>query len=365
MISLRQGLLAAFLLVAPAAVSLAHEGSTSYLTVIAESGRLEGRFDVALVDLAGSLPLDRDADGRLTWYEIQAGRPGIAALLASGLAFDRGEGRCETLIGEPWLTGHLGLAYLSVDLAGRCPGDAPLTIASSLFFDLDDSHRALVSMTSGQTRHLATLSPTAPRWSEPAVSSGWRTAIDFAWQGMWHVWIGYDHLLFLLLLLLPAVARRGEYTAARSREVLLDLLRVVTAFTIAHSITLGLAATSILRLPQGPIEVAIAASIVVAAILNLAPRFQKFRLPLAFGFGLVHGFGFANALAGLGTDGAGRLPVLAGFNIGVEIANVAVIAAVLPFLLRAGRQGWYQPRALPALSLAAAAIGTAWVLQRV
>ncbi|MDP9198097.1 MAG: HupE/UreJ family protein, partial [Pseudomonadota bacterium] len=180
---------------------------------------------------------------------------------------------------------------------------------------------------------------------------------------IWHVWIGYDHLLFLFLLLLPAVVTRTSDGVGRGRAIALDLVRIVTAFTVAHSITLALAATGTVRLPQQPIEAAIALSIVIAACLNLAPGLARFRLPLAFGFGLVHGFGFANALAGLGMGNA-QWPALAGFNIGVEIANLAVIAVLLPILLQAGRRRWYAPRALPALSLASAAIGAAWLVDR-
>ena len=196
------------------------------------------------------------------------------------------------------------------------------------------------------------------------MASAWRTALSFVWQGMWHVWIGYDHLIFLLLLLLPAVVRLGGSERGRGRAIALDLARIVTAFTVAHSITLGLATTALVRLPARPIEVAIALSLVIAGLMNLAPRLFRFRLPLAFGFGLVHGFGFANALAGLDTGGSPVWPVLVGFNIGVELANLAVIAAVLPLLLWTGRFAWYAPRAMPAVSLLAAAIGAAWMLQR-
>ena len=180
---------------------------------------------------------------------------------------------------------------------------------------------------------------------------------------MFHVWTGYDHLVFLVLLLLPAVVRRESRVSGRA--IALDLARIVTAFTVAHSITLGLAATAVIRLPQQPIEVAIAVSLVVAGILNLVPRWWRLRLPLAFGFGLVHGFGFANALAGLDTGAASVLPVLAGFNIGVEAANLAVIALLLPLLYWSGRFTWYAPRAMPALSVAAALLGAVWMVQRI
>lgn len=354
------------LLSAVSAGASAHEGSTSYFELDAsrDGGPETGRFDVALIDLAWTLPLDGDADGRLRWNEILDRRAEIAALLGDGLRLVRGGSACETWIGDPWLTERLGLPYLSVDVAARCPAAGPLEISSSLFFDGDAYHRVLVSVKTASATHTATLAPGSRRWIEPAVVSGWRTALEFLLQGAWHVWIGYDHLLFLLLLLLPAVVRLDAGTARRGRAIALDLARIVTAFTVAHSITLGLAATSVLRLPQQPIEVAIAVSLVVAGILNLAPRLMPLRLPLAFGFGLVHGFGFANALAGLDTGAASLLPVLAGFNVGVELANLAVIAAVLPVLLCVGRYAWYAPRAMPALSLAAAAIGATWMIQR-
>ncbi len=353
--------IAAMALAGPAS---AHEGSTSYLRAVATKGAVAARFDVALVDVALALPLDADGDARLTWDEVWAERERIAAWFAQAIRFTRGGEGCAAEAGAPWLTERLGLPYLSADIAVHCADDGAFGLASDAFFDSDASHRVLVSLQSGGTEQVATLSPSSRAWAEPARRSAWATAVAFTGQGIWHVWIGYDHLLFLLLLLLPAVtARAGMDRRARARAIALDLARVVTAFTLAHSVTLALAATGTVRLPQGPIEAAIALSIVIAAGLNLAPRFARHRLPLAGGFGLVHGFGFANALAGLD---AGRVawPALAGFTVGVELANLAVIAVVLPVLLLAGLRRWYAPRALPAVSLAAAAVGAAWFVAR-
>ena len=365
MSSLRR-LLAACALWMVVGAAAAHEGSTSYFAVDAQGSgsRLAGRFDVALIDLAWILPLDVDADGAVRWNEILARRSVIAGVLGQGLTLTRGGKPCELELREPWLADRLGLPYLSIDIAAACESTGPIEIASSLFFEEDDTHRVLVSVRTPTEVHTATLAPISRTWREPATASVWRTALAFAWQGMWHVWIGYDHLIFLLLLLLPAVVRRGGPESGRGREIALDLARIVTAFTVAHSITLGLAATALVRLPGRPIEVAIAMSLVIAGMMNLAPRLFRFRLPLAFGFGLVHGFGFANALAGLNTGGSPMMPVLAGFNIGVELANLAVIAAVLPLLVWTGRFAWYAPRAMPAVSLVAAAVGAAWMMQR-
>jgi hypothetical protein len=189
----------------------------------------------------------------------------------------------------------------------------------------------------------------------------------FVGQGLWHVWIGYDHLAFLLLLLLPGVLRSsgGGWQGTRNvRETARDLLRIITAFTLAHSVTLALAATGTVRVPVRPVEMAIALSIVIAGLLNLFPRAARARLALAFGFGLIHGFGFANALAELGSTGARLVPTLAGFNIGVELAQISLVVLVLPALLRARHSGFYAWRFMPAASLAAAMAGAAWLAAR-
>lgn len=357
---------AALVLCLAAAAASAHEGSTSYLALDARAsdGAVTGRYDVALIDLALALPLDADGDGRLRWEEIEAGGATIARFVGEGLGVSRGGARCALRLGTPWLTKRLGLTYLSIDLAAGCAGTGAVIVTSSLFFDADAYHRVLVSLQAPSTAFAATLAPGSRAWAEPAQASPWKTAISFVGQGIRHVWTGYDHLVFLLLLLLPAVVPRGG-SGSRVRAVALDLARIVTAFTVAHSITLGLAATGTVRLPPQPIEVAIAVSLVVAGALNLAPRFGRLRLPLAFGFGLVHGFGFANALAGLEAGNATVLPVLAGFNVGVEVANLCVIAAALPLLLWTGRFAWYAPRAMPAMSLASAALGAMWLIQRI
>ena len=357
-------LVASLLLTTFCAVASAHEGSTGYLMLKTGAGtQIAARLDIALIDVAWSVPLDADRDGRLTWNEIEAQRGPVAAFLGGGVRFSRGGQACSARIGEPWLAERLGLPYLSFDIDAACPSAGPLAITYSLFFDSDAYHRLLVSVETPSAAHATTLAPGLRLWTEPARVSAWRTALDFLRQGMLHVWTGYDHLVFLVLLLLPAVVRRESRVSGRA--IALDLARIVTAFTVAHSITLGLAATAVIRLPQQPIEIAIAVSLVVAGILNLVPRWWGLRLPLAFGFGLVHGFGFANALAGLDTGAASVLPVLAGFNIGVEAANLAVIALLLPLLYWSGRFTWYAPRAMPALSMAAALLGAMWMVQRI
>jgi hypothetical protein len=211
------------------------------------------------------------------------------------------------------------------------------------------------------------LSMNGATWTEPPTPSVLATSWRFLREGVGHVLIGYDHIAFVLLLLLPSVLRAspsGWVAAANGRQVLRDLLKIVTAFTVAHSVTLGLAATETVHVPAQPIEVAIAGSIIVAGLLNLFPPAARWRLPLALVFGLVHGFGFANALRGIEASGFRLTPMLAGFNLGVEVAQLLIIAAALPILWLLSRTRTYARRVMPALSIATALAGGAWLIGR-
>jgi hypothetical protein len=167
----------------------------------------------------------------------------------------------------------------------------------------------------------------------------WLALFEFGREGVWHIWIGFDHILFLLTLLLPAVLRRSAGAwrpVERFRGAFWSVARVVTAFTLAHSITLGLAASGIVALPGPLVESVIAASVVVAAVNNVRPVITRRLWAVSFAFGLVHGFGFAGALTELGLGGANLAPALAGFNLGVEAGQLAIVAVFLPlaFLVR-------------------------------
>jgi hypothetical protein len=266
------------------------------------------------------------------------------------------------------LTTHAQEPHLSLDVLATCAKQGAITLSATLFFDTNTTQRTLIGATTPAGEFTSILSPDAQTWLEPPAPSVWATFATFVGQGLWHVWIGYDHLAFLLLLLLPGVLKAvnaGWQPTATFKETARDLFRIITAFTLAHSVTLALATTGTVSIPVRPIEVAIAASIVIAGILNLFPGAARARLALAFGFGLVHGFGFANALAELGTRGARLVPTLAGFNIGVELAQLSLVLLVLPVLFRARTSAFYAWRFMPAASLVAAMAGAAWLVARV
>ncbi len=349
----------------------AHATSTSYLIAKDTGNEVNLTWDIAVADVHWPLGLDTDGNGDITWQEIGQQRDQIAALVIDHLTITRASTTCPAALTDLQIAEHADEPHLSLALNVQCPKAAraaPLQIEATLFFDQDTTQRTLIDVSTPAGAFTSILSPTAPTWSEPKAPSPLTTFVTFTGQGLWHVWIGYDHLAFLLLLLLPGVLKnKGSDWRATStlRETAADLLRIITAFTLAHSITLALAATETVQVPVRPIEIAIALSIVVAGLLNLFPAAARARLALAFGFGLIHGFGFANALTELGTQGARLIPTLAGFNVGVELAQISLVAVVLPLLLKARNSVFYAWRFMPAASLAAAMAGAAWLAARV
>jgi len=149
------------------------------------------------------------------------------------------------------------------------------------------------------------------------------------------------------------------------RSALLDLVKVVTAFTLAHSITLSLAVFNIVKLPSQLVESAIAFSIIVVALNNLRPVFTDARWRLAFGFGLLHGFGFANVLIDLGLSSSSMIVSLLGFNLGVEMGQIALVALVFPFAASLRHTAVYRRWIFSGGSSAAVLIASIWMFERV
>jgi hypothetical protein len=184
--------------------------------------------------------------------------------------------------------------------------------------------------------------------------------------GMRHIAEGTDHLLFLIALLLPAplLAVRSRWTTFGGvRRSLIQILRVVTAFTIGHSITLALGASGLVSLPNRPVEVLIAVSILVSAVHALRPLFPGREPMIAAGFGLIHGLAFATTLQKLGVGAWQRIASILGFNLGIETMQLIVVCAILPSLLLSSRTPAYTVLRLTGATFAAfASVG--WIFER-
>src|SRR5687768_2540339 len=357
-----------FLLSLASTAAAAHANGSSYLQVVdgREGSAIAVRWDIAVADLELPLELDRDGDGRWSTREIVARASAISRFAGDRIGIRRGGSECQLSLAGLALRPRDAENYARLQFDGSCPEVGRIEVTTGLFFG-SPGYSALLELVTPAGSIPAVLTMNRSQWTEPTAPSLLATLGQFLREGSRHVLIGYDHVAFLLLLLLPAVLRRSEagWTAATDRRaVTLELLKIVTAFTVAHSITLGLAATGTLRLPVQPIELAIAASIVIAGLLNLVPGAARWRLALAFGFGFVHGFGFANALREIDTTGARLAPMLAGFNIGVELAQLTIVALVLPVLWMLSRGAGYARRWMPLASVSTAVTGAVWFAGR-
>jgi len=366
---LRLALLLALALCAGAA--LAHKPSDSYLALRADGALLDGQWDIALRDLEYAIGLDADGDGAITWGELRARRTELAAYALARLAL-RADGRpCSTEARDLLVDEHSDGGYAVLRFAARCaaPPQRTLDIGYRLFADLDPTHRGLVRVEHGAVTASGVLGPDRPRLElTVGAASRLRQFLDYAREGVWHIWIGIDHVLFLVSLLLPAVLVYGARVwtpAPRFAPALWDVFRIVTAFTVAHSITLSMAALGVLVLPSRLVESVIALSVLLAALNNIWPLVLGRRWLVAFGFGLVHGFGFASVLADLGLPRDALLVSLVGFNLGVEAGQLAIVGVFLPAAFLARGHWTYRRLAFAGGSSAIALLAAVWLLERV
>jgi hypothetical protein len=340
-------------------IAQAHKPSDAYVQLKVEDAIVEQRFDIALRDLERDLALDADDDGQLTWGEVRTRWPDIDRLSLQGLSVQADGAPCTPgPLGAPQLDEHSDGRYAVLTRRWTCPAPVrTLTPRYQLFAPSDPTHRGIVRVQHGGRDETAVLVPgDAPRSFGAAAAPAFP---GFVTEGIHHILIGSDHILFLLALLLPAVL-----ASPRLKPVLAEVLRVVTAFTVAHSITLALAAFDIVNPPSRWVESIIAASVVFAALNNLVPMVREGRWKLTFAFGLVHGFGFAGALKDAGlAQGALALPLL-GFNLGVELGQLAIVAVFVALVWALRSTRLYRQMLLRGGSAMIVLVATAWLIER-
>lgn len=347
----------------------AHKPSDSYLSLRTQGRAIIGRWDIAVRDLDYAIGLDSNSDGAITWGELRRKHAEIAAYALSRLRIATDDRDCYLAATRQLVDSHSDGAYTVLLFTAHCPvAPTTLDIDYRLFADLDPQHRGLLRLDSAGSTRSAIFGPAQSHQEFKLAANGHlHQFIDYARTGIWHIWTGYDHILFLIALLLPSVLQR-EADRWRGvtdiRGAVMDTLKIVTAFTLAHSITLSLAVLDIVRLPSRLVESVIAASVVLAAINNLFPLIHRRRWLVAFTFGLMHGFGFAAVLIDLGLAPGALALSLAAFNIGVEIGQLAIVFAFLPLALLARDSELYRRLVVTAGSWSVAGVAGVWLVQR-
>ena len=347
----------------------AHKPSDSYLSLTVQNNRIDGQWDIALRDLADAIGLDSDGNGQLTWGEVRKKHDEIGSYALSRIALSAENQACKTEPLEQLIDHHTDGAYSVLRFRSDCGQTIQrLHVDYRLLFDIDAQHKGLLRLTEGGQTRTAVFSRESPSQEfSLAKRSLWNESVQFIHEGIWHIWLGFDHVLFLLALLLPAVLVRvdGHWQAVTDfPTVWWNVVNIVTAFTVAHSLTLSLAALDVVQLPSRLVESTIAASVALAGFGNLYPAMMARRWMIAFGFGLIHGFGFAAVLTDLGLPHDSMLLSLVSFNLGVELGQLAIVAAFLP-LAYLIRRSWSYPRlVLTGGSLAVIAIALVWFTER-
>lgn len=350
-----------------ATTAAAHKASDAFLYLDNRGATATLRVDVALRDIALLTSLDSNRDGQVTGAELRSARSAIIAAVTDTVRIEDVRGSSCTLRGASWgLSRHSDGAYAAGRWHIQCPqGESPGRLTYNLLFDRDPLHRGLIQVIRQDGEQLAVLSPDQRHLAlTGARPSAIGVFASFVQQGVIHLLLGLDHLLFLLVLILPATFRQRPAREGGLRARLSGLVRVVTAFTVAHSITLALAALDIVRLPVAWVELVIAFSIAVAAINTVWPFLGKKTWKLAFGFGLVHGFGFASVLAELTSGLSGKTLALAGFNLGVELGQLAVLLVTFPLLYLLAGHRLYRRAAVPMVVLGVCGMSVFWMLER-
>jgi hypothetical protein len=354
--------LAGALLWSFAALAFAHGTSTAYLTLQPSADEaVQGVYRIALRDADALLDLDANADAALTWGEVEDRGADLRALVQQNLRFSSESRSCRTNLSGPEYARDGDMSFAAFDLRIACA--APLQVQYTLFSSTDGSHRLAVHDGARAPQLLAPGGTT----EIAAGAIGGAGLRGLFVTGVGHILGGPDHLLFLVALLLPAVLVRTNQrwkAVAEVKTALIQVAWIATAFTIAHSITLALASFGIVRVPASMIEPLIALTVLLAALNNLWPVVQRRLAWVAFAFGLVHGFGFAEVLAPLGLAPGALAQALLAFNLGVEGGQLLVVLTCFAALAAARRWTGYPRWVLGAGSALVALIAIGWIFER-
>jgi hydrogenase/urease accessory protein HupE len=303
-------------------------------------------------ELTAAVPgLDADRDGSVSPEEVDRARGILTEAIASKLELHTPGGPCAGTFRNAFLTEQDGLV-IRVVFACQAATET-LSIRLNFFGSLSVGHRHIASVTGPDGQIVRAIAHEAR--PEIQVSRASASAARVAWPllglGVEHILTGYDHLVFLFGLILVGGRLRALFVA-------------ITAFTLAHSITLGVAALGVWTPSPRFVEPAIALSIAYVGIENWFVRDADRRWLITFPFGLIHGFGFASALGEISLPPAQIPLALAAFNIGVEAGQVAVVAATLPAVLWLGRRRWFADVGVKAASSLIALAGLLWFIGR-
>ena len=332
----------------------AHDLNSSYSAIVVTSDSLQAVFTFDLSDLNKHFHLDADGDANVEREELLAAMPAIYDYVEAHttIAINFSPTRLERRAGG-FNKDDFGNVFINFNFVKKLSAlPAEISLQVDFFEKFGAQHKNLVKVVAGEQTQQAVFSEENQR---QRFTIGGKVSLfsqigEFVKLGVEHIFLGYDHLMFLFALIVIG-GRLG------------NLVKIVTAFTVAHSLTLILAALEILKLPPQIIETGIALSIAYVAAENFVIAQSDHRWILTFIFGLVHGLGFANVLRDLGLPTTGLVPSLLAFNVGVEIGQLCIVAVFFPITLWIAKQK-FQRRVVWAFSSVILLFGLGWFVER-
>ncbi len=362
--------------------ALAHQTGNSYLVLTESNGRLQIELDFIVRDLGNLLqpPTPSDAPAPVpppaatpTPEQLQAMQPAITQVIQESLGVQLNEeAQPLEFVSQSVVLRNDGLYVRQRFTSPSIAPEIKFVVVRYSFFNQNDKlGRAFFKLQLGK-EEISSVFDSSTQTQRFALgdTKRWSTIGLFTHEGAWHIWGGPDHLLFLLTLLLPGLMLLHRATGTTdtdnngTKTAAWFALKVITAFTLAHSITLLASVLDVISLPSRWIESAIALSIMISAALNLQTRIQWSQWKLAFIFGLIHGMGFANGLRELGLSQTYFIETVLAFNVGVELGQIAAVVAVgIPIILLA-RQARTKQLVMTYGSWGVLLISGIWLVQR-
>lgn len=344
----------------------AHQLSTSYLNLeySEENYQYKGNWELQISDLEQEITFELDDDKQVSWYEIKNKADVINEFVKKSILFTQNKASCPLVdIGNYRINHYYDEAYLVIPVTYNCSTDSEIRITYNAFFNNDDKHQALININNVNRVFSKEDRSQLLNIKKPSYLT---TFTQYTYQGVLHIWMGIDHVLFLITLLLTSVLVRNQDSWEANPTKLAIFKKtawIITAFTLAHSITLTATALNILSFNSRWVELGIAFSVLLTAFNNVWPLILRLGW-ITFAFGLLHGMGFASVLKELGlSDNFQLLSVLA-FNLGVELGQLAILIVALPLLMLVRNFNWYKKWVMPLGSLAIAAVAVQWCIER-
>jgi len=372
------------LLVMNASVVNAHELSSGYLTLNAGvENTYSGELLLKPDDIGQVAGLDTNGNGALTWGEIHQNQPLLESYIAKVLSIRIDDSPCEISLSMPNIRSVSGDSYLVSPIQVMCESAGTLGIHYDGIFEHSPTHKLLVNVNlDGQSGSLTQNSSQSSTENTSVTSvldidnrsvtydavttSLTALFISLVYEGVWHIFIGIDHILFLVATLLTVNLAREQKQWQKepsASRVLKHTVILVSAFTLAHSITLTATALNFIALDSRLVELGIAISVLLTALNNIYPLIVRLGI-ITFAFGLLHGMGFASVFADLNAQSNNLVLSVAAFNIGVEVGQLAIVAVLLPLLLWLRHYTFYAKTLMPLLSSVIAIIAINWTIQR-